>query len=105
MNKVRRDAVLASRGLTSAIEIKSAHPKFENNIKHAMKEARGRPVSKRPKRQQLYWIYKMVLNRQNFDYSFTDGFKYYLWKVKNCRGCPCRSSKTVKELKAPKRDQ
>ena len=46
----------------------------------------------------------MVMNRHNFDYTFKDGIKYYLWKVRHFRGCPCRSSKSIKLLNVPTRD-
>ena len=61
-------------------------------------------ISTRPKRQQLFWIYKMIMNRRNFEYTFTDGIKYYFWKIIHMRGCPCRSNKSYKELKMPKKD-
>lgn len=35
------------------------------------------PVSKKPKRQQLYWIYKTVMNRRNFRYSVGATFSYF----------------------------
>ena len=69
-----------------------------------MKKARKQTVSARPKRQQLYWIYKMIMNRKNFEYNLKDGITYYWWKIIHCRGCPCRPKGDRKTLKAPKKD-
>ncbi len=46
----------------------------------------------------------MIMNRHSFEYSFSNGIKYYFWKIRHCRGLPCRSSKGVRELGAPKKD-
>jgi len=46
----------------------------------------------------------MIMNRKNFEYNFSDGIKYYFWKIRHMRGCPCRSGKSFKELKMPKKD-
>ena len=73
-------------------------------IKEEFKGQSKKSFSNRPKRQQLFWIYKMIMNRKNFQYTFADGIKYYFWKIKNVRGCPCRSNKSFKELRMPKKD-
>ena len=36
-------------------------------------------VSKIPKRQQLYWIYKTVMNRRNFEYGVKHTIQFYLY--------------------------
>ena len=49
-------------------------------MKTAIKEnmCKSVPVSKVPKRQQLYWIYKTVMNRRNFEYGVKHTCEYYL---------------------------
>jgi len=63
-------------------------------MKKSMKAAADRdpPVSKKPKRQQLYWIYKTVMNRRNFKYSLGQTFKYFCCRF-CCRICRSRSFK------------
>ena len=60
-------------------------------MKNAMTQASNRPISKRPKRQQLYYIYKMIMNRWNFEYSLNQAIKYF-FKCNNFR-----SAKWLKE--------
>ena len=49
-------------------------PQYKRAMKNAMNQASTRPISKRPKRQQLYFIYKMIMNRRNFEYSLKKAF-------------------------------
>ena len=110
-NRLNQSGILPSTELRSRIfetsgmfETNNMAQKKKENLKFSYNQERLRPISKRPKRQQLYWIYKMVMNRRNFEYTFRNGMNYYLWKCRHARGCPCRSGKSVKELNAPKRD-
>ena len=41
-------------------------------------------ISISPKRQQLYYIYRTVMNRRNFEYSLKHLFNYF-FKFRMCR--------------------
>ena len=85
-------------------EIETRNELEQTAVRDAVRKARNVPVSKRPKRQQLYYMYTMLMNRKSLEYTFTNSLRYSLWLFRSCRCCPCRSSKSLKELKAPKVD-
>ena len=46
----------------------------------------------------------MLMNRKTLEYTFANALSYALWLVRSCRCCPFRTSKSLKQLKAPKAD-
>ena len=85
-------------------EIDSRNELLETAVRDAVRKARKIPVSKKPKRQQLYYVYTMLMNRKTLEYTFTNALMYALWLVRSCRCCPFRTSKSMKLLKAPRAD-
>ena len=83
-----------------AVKTASSHKwkgKVIYNMKNGIKEEEKKLISKTPKRQQLYWIYKMILNRSKFEYSLRHYFEYYL------KCFHCRSRRSLTQIKAGKR--
>ena len=56
------------------------------------------PISKRPKRQQLYYLYRIIMNRRTFEYSLRHVFQYYL------RCFYCRSREALRRIADGKRE-
>ena len=74
---------------------------YQTALKDSLRKARKVPVSKKPKRQQLYFLYKMIMNRKNLEYTFKNALVYNIWFLGHLSCCPCRSKKSIKKLKAP----
>ena len=56
------------------------------------------PISIKPKKQQMYYLYKMIMNRRTFEYKMRHTIRYYF-------RCFClRSNKSLKEVYDGKRD-
>ena len=62
---------------------KSQAQKWGERLKHIMKEKSKQDISTFPKRQQLFYIYKTIMNRRNFEYSLRHIFTFFL----RCRNC------------------
>ena len=77
------------------IEAFNNTPEYRQRMKDLIRDASNRPISKRPKRQQLYFIYKMIMNRRNFEYSLRNALRYYF---------NCRSSSSLNKKNKDKRD-
>ena len=44
-------------------------------------------ISEKPKRQQLYFLYKIILNRQSFVYHFSDWIMFCLCRIRSFCSC------------------
>ena len=63
-----------------------------------LREKRRKLISDRPKRQQLYYIFHLILNQRKFSYNSCLAIAYYL------RCFACRKSSSLKKSKAAKND-
>ena len=59
----------------------------KNEMKRLLKESEQTAISKHPKRQQLYKLYKLIVNRKKFQYYAFHGFEEYF-------RCLCFKSKS-----------
>ena len=67
-------------------------------MKDAIRKQLKMPISSKPKKQQLYYLYKMIMNRRTFEYKMRHTLRYYF-------KCFClRSNKSLKQIKDGKRD-
>ena len=57
-------------------------------MKKTLKAKANQDISTYPKRQQLYYIYRTIMNRRNFEYTFRHLINYFL----HCRSCKKNSS-------------
>ena len=53
-------------------------------FKKKVKEQRGKLISDKPKKQQLYWIYALILNQRRLVYTTCNLLTYYL-RCNQCR--------------------
>ena len=59
-------------------------------MKQTLKEKSLQNIGSTPKRQQLFYIYRLIMNRRNFEYSLKHLFKYF---------CLCRSLRRNDKLR------
>ena len=59
-------------------------------MKDKLKEKSNARISKFPKRQQLYYIYRTVMNWRNFEYQYKHLLEYFLL---------CRNRKKINDLR------
>ena len=55
-------------------------------MKMILKNKVKQDISKYPKRQQLYYVYRTIINRRNFEYTLKNLFSYFFL----CRNCSKR---------------
>merc|ERR1719464_866256 len=65
-----------------------AHKQWKVKMKKLIKAKATQDISNYPKRQQLYYIYRTIMNRRNFEYTFRHLLKYFLY----CRNCKKNNS-------------
>ena len=76
----------------------SLEPAYKSSLRDGIRENLKKPLSRKPKRQQLYYLYRIIMNRRKFHYTLKHVFKYYfkcIW---------CRSNKAIRQLNDGKRD-
>ena len=65
-----------------------AEERFElddDEMKEFIKRGKAKKmISEQPKRQQLYFLYKLIVNRTKIEYSLKDYFRYLLGKLVCC---------------------
>ena len=76
-------------GKRSTIAFYNSKKEYKESLKKAIRAQLKLPISKKPKRQQLYYLYKMIMNRRMFVYSLQHVFRYFL----KCYFC--RSNKSL----------
>ena len=76
---------------------KSQAQQWEEQIMLIMKKKAKQDISTKPKRQQLFYIYKRIMNRRNFEYSLRHILNYFI----SCR--QCKKNESLREG-ASKRD-
>ena len=98
----RKTEQLSSIPNTGLIEIDYSEwcqkPEYRASLKTAVREEFYLPISSQPKRQQLYYLYKMIINRRTFEYGLRHVFRYYLKCIF------CRSRNTLRKVADGKRD-
>ena len=57
--------------------------KWEGSIKKILKEKAKQDIGVIPKRQRLFFMYKSIMNRRNFEYTLRHMFNYF----SRCRFC------------------
>ena len=68
------------------------------DFKQQVKEQRKKLLSEKPKKQQLYWIYALILNQRRLVYSTCNVLLYYL------RCYNCRKKSSLKKNKSSKKE-
>ena len=63
---------------------------YKKKMKKLLKDDEKEAISKKPKRQQLYKLFKLIINRKDFQYSYFHAFERYL------RCFRCKSRKSLK---------
>ena len=53
-------------------------------------------ISRSPKREQLYYIYKIVVNRRNLNYTMLDVIRFYYGGYFKWASFCCRKRSTIK---------
>ena len=64
--------------------MRSSESKLADTFKRRVKRQRGKLISEKPKKQQLYWIFALILNQRRLVYDTCNLFSYYL-RCNNCR--------------------
>ena len=64
--------------------LKTNEKDMATEFKKKVKEQRGKLISDKPKKQQLYWIYALILNQRRLIYTTCNLLTYYL-RCYNCR--------------------
>ena len=68
----------------------SQTPEYKSSMKDAIRKQLKMPISVKPKKQQLYYLYKMIMNRRTFEYKMRHTLRYY------CKCFCLRSNKSLK---------
>ena len=68
----------------------SQTPEYKSSMKDAIRKQLKMPISVKPKKQQLYYLYKMIMNRRTFEYKMRHTLRYY------CKCLCLRSNKSLK---------
>lgn len=84
------------RQLTKKLSIEQEdleHEKFElsdNEMKDFIKRGKSKKIiNEQPTRQQLYFLYKLIVNRSKIQYSLRDTFRYLIGNL----NCCCKAAK------------
>ena len=64
--------------------LKDGYDIWKEKTKKSLKEKAKQKISNKPKRQQLYHIYRTIMNRRNFEYSLRHLMSFFI-KFRMCR--------------------
>ena len=74
------------------------HKAQERRFMRGLKNTRMKLISTWPKRQQLYYIFHLILNQRRFSYSTFLALSYFF------RCYNCRNRKSLAKIKSAKQD-
>ena len=99
----RRKSMLIKRTMTSLRGVQKSTQSIDNTryneqFMKGLKQMQKKLISERPKRQQLYYIFHMIINQRKFSYNTFNAIRYFLC----CR--VCRNKSSLNKIKSGKQD-
>lgn len=98
MNLDRAMTVLFNPDNNVEKQRKFDNTRYNKQFMHCLNSQRKKLISHRPKRQQLFYIFHLILNQRRFSYNTCYAIRYFF----SCLAC--RGKRSLKNLKRAKQD-